>query len=83
MTREQALDVEMNFANVTRKFTVLTLRIVQALELPIAEVVKIQHEFPSVARRLYLTFEEELEHLLERRFRLQAKLDSLITSGVH
>jgi hypothetical protein len=52
------MDTEMNFANVTRKFTTLTLRNVHALELPSAELIKIQQEFPAIARKIYTVAEE-------------------------
>lgn len=54
MDYEQDLvTLEQNRLMFTRKFTVITLEKVEALELPIDEVIKIQQEFPAVANKLY------------------------------
>jgi hypothetical protein len=71
LTPEHVL--ELNFALVHRKFTTLTLTDVHALELPMNEFVKIQQEFPSVAKRIYSAAEEKMIKLLLQRTQLKMK----------
>lgn len=65
----EALEFKAN--KVKRKFTVLAKTKVEALELPISEVIKMQHEFPHVMEMIYTMSECRVQKLLSERLKIQ------------
>lgn len=66
--------IEMKRGQFPRNFTVITTCKVEALELEMSDVVKIQTEFPSVSKMLNKMADEQLQVLIQARSNLHKKL---------
>ena len=63
--------IELHPSKIKRRFTVIAKTKVEALELPISEVIKMQHEFPHVMEMIYNSCENRVRKLLQERLAIQ------------
>ena len=64
LTYDELRTIELNPSKVKREFSLIAKTVVEALELPIEDIVKMAHDFPHVLKLIYHSSENRVLKML-------------------